>query len=438
VDATALSVVRDVFEEIDANVPRSGREQTALAQELFTHLDRRGGGVEAIGEPACSRTPIADLGRWSEDPWPGATYAIDASTTRPLEYTNGLITDMAYAKLGVGGIDADRTPEQAGTIKAVVYFDDDESTLHGKEFGGEDDKGEGREQISAEIVPFNADRERTRNLSKSVSSVAQSLTEGEHARRQLDAIDGALFLDGSLYPLGVLYWVLLDDAGQVSPARFWELPAEIVENYIEVINTQFERGRPVIGVVKTSTTSQLVEALDHKLTRHDVRTEEGRRPDVPWTRDHQFIGDVLREPSLNHLTYTSWFVSTDLSAIQVDGELLDPFADQLRHGNPGEYRRAFFFVRLPNSEFIFRIEAPLLFVIDDETRHDIQYKALKEIAQRRNVPQSVVRADRIARITTANRKTIRSLLESCKASMDYNEDGRLEGQDGFEGMEIRE
>jgi len=429
-DAEALSVIQEVFEQIDTNIPRDGTEQVDHAQSLFTNLDQTGGGVEPIGEPTCYRTPIADLGRWSDDPWTGATYAIDASTTRPLEYTNGLITDMAYAKLGIGGTGVDRSPERAGTIKSVVYHDDDENTLHGEEFQGDDD------HVHAEIVPFQGGRERTRNLSKSVSSVAQSLAEGEHARRHLDDIDGVLFLDGSLYPLSVLYWVLLDYTGDASPARSWDRPAEIVENYIEVIDTQYERGLPVVGVVKTSTTSQLVEALETKLDNHDVHTDDGLRPDVPWMRDHQFIADVLRDPSLNHLTYTSWFVSTELQTGRLNSELLEPFADGLRNGNPGDYRRAFFFVRLPKSEFVFRIEAPLLLVREKDTRHEIQCKTLKEIAQRRDVPQSVARADRIARISSDNRKSIRRLLESSQPSMDYNWDGRW-SQDEVSEMEVQ-
>jgi hypothetical protein len=103
-DSEAFSLVREVFDHLDGTVPRNGREETDRARELFAHLRRPGGRIEAIDDPESFRTPIADLGNWSEDPWDGQpTYAIDSSTTRPFEYTNGLITDTAYAKLGVGG-----------------------------------------------------------------------------------------------------------------------------------------------------------------------------------------------------------------------------------------------------------------------------------------------------------------------------------------------
>jgi len=431
-DGEALSLVREMFDHIDGNVPRQALEQTTHARELFAYLDRPGGRVEAIDEPESFRTPIADLGRWSEDPWGDPTYAIDSSTTRPLEYTNGLITDTAYAKLGVGGANVDRSFERSGTIKTVAYYDG-EATLYNESFDGPNPDS----PTTGELVLFKAGTTRTRNLSKAVSAVAQYLAEGEHARRHLDDIDGVLFLDGSLYPLGVLYWVLLDHAGETSPATSWDLPREIVENYIEVIDRQYERGLPVVGIVKTSTTSQMVEALEDKIARNNITDDDGLRPDVPWLRDHQFVAEVLRQDSLDQFTYTSWFVSTGLGMTSLDGELLEPFADTIQNGNPGDYRRAFFFVRLPRSEFILRVEAPLLFVVEKETRREIRYKALKEIAQRRDVPYAVTRADRIARITTENRESMRRQLESSQPSMDYNWDGRWSEDDVTE-MEIQD
>jgi len=432
-DGEALSLVREMFDHIDGNMPRQALEQTTHARELFAYLDRPGGRVETIDEPESFRTPIADLGNWSEDPWGDPTYAIDSSTTRPLEYTNGLITDTAYAKLGVGGTNVDRSVERSGTIKTVAYYDDDEATLYNESFDGPNPDS----PTTGELVLFKAGTTRTRNLSKAVSAVAQYLAEGEHARRHLDDIDGVLFLDGSLYPLGVLYWVLLDHAGETSPATSWDLPREIVENYIEVIDRQYERGLPVVGIVKTSTTSQMVEALEDKIARNDVTEDDGLRPDVPWVRDHQFVAEVLRQDSLDQFTYTSWFVSTGLGTTSLDGELLEPFADTIQNGNPGDYRRAFFFVRLPRSEFILRVEAPLLFVIEEETRREIRYKALKEIAKRRDVPYAVTRADRIARITTENRESMRRQLESSQPSMDYNWDGRWSEDDVTE-MEVQD
>lgn len=57
-DVEAFGLVREMFEQIDQNVPRQGVEQTTRARELFSYLGKSGGGVASIGEPAFYRTPI--------------------------------------------------------------------------------------------------------------------------------------------------------------------------------------------------------------------------------------------------------------------------------------------------------------------------------------------------------------------------------------------
>jgi len=258
---------------------------------------------------------------------------------------------------------------------------------------------------------------------ESVGAVAQRLSGGRRAVNSLDSIDGARFLDGSVLPLGIIYWVLLDYAGGRSPAGSWSLPADIVRNYIEVIDRQYERNQPVIGIVKTSTMSQVLSSLRKKLEQHDI-TEDGRQPDVPWIRDHQFISEVLRFDNLNYLTYTSWFVSEGQEISGGFYRLLEPLADDLQHGDPEDYRRAFCFIRLPKTGDLLRIEAPYLMIQNEERRRQIQLKALKAIAQRRGVPRAIHRADRLARISRENREKIRDMIERTEAAYDHNWDGR--------------
>jgi hypothetical protein len=415
-DSEAIGAVRELFAEIDAAVPRDRESQAEHARRLFGLLEREGGIVEAIDEPSFHRTRLSELGTWADDPWDEVTYGVDASTTRPLEYNNGLVVDAAHAKTGVTGGGADRTLEQSGRVVGVAYLDDGDSTLHEKTLEGE--------YVTADLVRFPEATEEPRNISKSVAAVAQRLSESRQAVESLDALDGALFLDGSVLPLGIVYWVLLDHAGGRSPAGSWNLPAEIVGNYIEVIDRQYEREQPVLGVVKTSSMSQVLDALREKIERHDVRGDNGRLLDVPWVRDHQFMAEVLRFDDLEYLTYTSWFVSAGQEINGQRYELLEPLADRLEHGSPSDYRRAFCFVRLPKTGDLLRVEAPYLMVRDDEMRERVQLKALKEIAQQQGVPRAIERADKLARISRENRRKIRDLIERTEASYDHNWDGR--------------
>lgn len=416
-DRNAFGVVRQLFEHIDESVPGEPVSQTEYARRLFSLLGRDGGQVETLGEVDCMKTRTTDLGTWSEDPWAEHTYGLDASTTRPMEYNNGLVVDTANAKLGVSGASGDRALEREGTIRSVVYFDDDESRFFTSAF--EDEGG----YVDGEVLAVPGTADRTADVTRWISTAAQRLAEGRHAVKHVETIDGALFIDGSTYPLGVLYWLMLETVDRMPVPDTWEKPREIVENYVDLIDGLYEKGLPVLGVVKTSMTGQVLDALEAKIDRHDLTDEEGRTLDVPWRRDHQFVGEVLRDGSLNHLTYTSWLVHEQ----SIDGrpfEMFSTVADQLRHGDPADYRRAFFYVRLPKTGGVLRVETPLLMLEDDERREAIQRKALKEIARCRDVPQAVKRADRIARISPDNRETIREFITSAESYHDYNEDGR--------------
>ncbi|SNR57022.1 DNA double-strand break repair nuclease NurA [Halorubrum vacuolatum] len=414
-DERAFDVVRQLAERVDAGIPREVDDQAAHARDLFNLLTHNGGTVEPIGEPEYFKTRKAELGTWTDDPWSEPTYGVDASTTRPLEYNNGLVVDTAHAKLGVSGADSDRDAERRGTVITGVYLEDDDVTLHNEQTE--------RGSVEGEIIRIPEMRQRA-NVTSILTSTVQRLAEGKHARRCLDVVDGPLFLDGSVYPLSVIYWTLLDRAGQGAPIGNWDLPTDVIKNYVTVVDACFERDVPVLGVVKTSSMGELTDSLRTKISRHDLRGPYGTLHDVPWLRDHQFIGEVLRDDSLDHLTYTSWFVQTDVELRGNAYDLLTAVSDELSHGQPDAYRRAFAYVRTPKTGNVFRIETPALFLTDDDRREQILLKALKEIARQSDVPRAVARADRIARISPDNRETIRDTLQTVESAFDYNRDGR--------------
>lgn len=416
-DPTALSVVRDLFDHIDANVPRERDEQAEYARKLFDHLGHPGGAIAPLGEPCYQKTRLSELGTWNEDPWTQPTYGLDASTTQPIEFNNGLIVDTAYAKLGVAGPEGDRSIEAEGTIKTVVHFADSDSTLYNTAVS------EGN--VDGEVIRFRLpDVGQLRDLSKAVATAAQHLAESEHLTRNTDRIDGMCFIDGAVYPLGVVYWLLLENSGRPTPAESSELPNRILRNYVEFIDAQLAADLPVVGVVKTSTIDEILSALKEKIAQNGLTDEDGVRLDVPWTRDHQFIGEVLRDGSLDHLTYTSWFVQEHLTIENQAVDLLRSVGSELSHGEPYDYRRAFFYVRLPKTGDVLRVESPYQMVSEEDRRTAIQYKALKEIAKKQDVPGAVDRADRSATITSENRETIRNMIRSSEASFDHNWDGR--------------
>ncbi|WP_135827104.1 DNA double-strand break repair nuclease NurA [Halorussus ruber] len=412
-DERTLSVVNDLVGRVDEELTRDTDDQTANARELFELLSLDGGSVEPFESVEYLKTPTAELGTWEDDPWGDPTYGVDASTTRPMEYDNGLIVDVAHAKLGVNGASADRSVERRGTVVTGLYSGSRNLTVPSTETNDTD--------IIGEVIQVPDSRVQ-RNVTSTLTSAVQRRAEARHAKRCLDAVDGPLFLDGSVYPLGLLPRIPDSDGdGSLDPE--WELPTEVVRTYVDIVDDCFERDVPVYGVVKTSEIDTLIEALRRKIERNEVRTDDGRRRRVPYRTDAQFIASVLRNDSLEHLAYTTWFVETTPNYPSDRSERLDPLAAHLDHGTPADYRRAFCHIRLPETGNVFRIETPLLFLERGAGPEALRLKALREIARRCDVPGAVARADRIARISPKNRNHIRNRLEKAEPSYDYN-DGR--------------
>lgn len=416
-DERALSVVTDLVGRIDGALVESPDEQTADARELFGLLGHEGGAVEPYepfdpaSSPPYAVTPAADLGNWEADPWGDPTYGIDASTTRPMEYDNGLIVDVAHAVLGVSGVDADHTPERRSTVVTGLYTGHRAVDTPAVDLDG---------QVAGEVIELSNEPRTTRNVTSTLASAVQRRSESRHARRCLDDIDGPLFLDGAVYPLSLLRHV---GDGETDDTE-WSLPVEVLRTYVEVIDDCFDRGLPVYGVVKTSEIDTLLQGLRQKISHNEIRRDDGRLRRVPYRTDAQFVASVLRDDRLTHLAYTDWFVETEPVPGADRAERLDPVADALEHGAPADYRRAFCHVRLPETGNVFRIETPLLFLEHGPGAEAVRLKALKEIARRNGVPGAVARADRRARITPGNRDRIRHSLENAEPTYDHNTDGR--------------
>ncbi len=409
VDREAFNVMEKILGDIDENLPRDMNKNREMAKEFYYKLGEEGGEVDPKDDLKIYISEVAELGTWSDDPWVN-TYGVDSSTTRPMEYMNGLIIDSAYAKIGSVGAGVDRSLEGKGSIITSVYYEDEESLYR-------EEVLEKSENIYAEIVDF-PDVDWSRSLSSAVSMIARTLAEGYHACNHVDDIDGALFFDGSIYPLGVIYWFILNRAGLNTPVDYWKKPEEIVDNYIEVIENQISSKLPVYGIVKTSSSSHLINALKEKMGEDASR--------IPWNTDHQFIGEVLKNPRSDSLTYTPWFIhkKTRPRAGGVTGkyEALEGF--DLSLGDPEDYRRTFFFVRLPKDGPIFRVETPLLLVEDEEFSEKVQIKALSEIAKTLDVPKSIKRADKLASISRDNREKLKDTIHKTDHYFDYNWDGR--------------
>jgi len=134
VDTEAIDMIRRMHNHIDDNMEWDSTKTEQRARDLYSYLDRDGGEVEPLDAVECYKTEIDKLGTWSGDEWAETAYGIDASTTRPIEYQNGLVTDTAHAKLGVDSHGKNRSLEMRGTVITMAHYDAEETTLHSKRF----------------------------------------------------------------------------------------------------------------------------------------------------------------------------------------------------------------------------------------------------------------------------------------------------------------
>ena len=403
-----LSEVNSVVGAVTDTVEHDAR---TVLREAF---EETSGYIELLDDPfqiyADDRHSLAELPLEYE-----SVYGIDAGTTRPESYTNGLVIDIANAKVAMLGEGSDDI-ERAATIVGAYYHKDDNIEL------GEQTLRSG--DLTCKLL--SVEPSQTRSLREQVSVRARTMAEGMHAETIAPQLDGPLFRDGSIYPMALRQTLLFakglaveggaDLTGTAGKAQ----EKEIVDRYIHAIDAQYENGYPLIGIVKTMSTDQLVSAVEQKLLKqHD-------EVNLPWNRDDQFLSSALYVEDPETVTFTSWLVETVLNQNGREIEPLEGF-DLADPDNPQLYRRAFFYVRLPTTGTVFRIEAPLMMVLSEDDRRSIQRLVLNRMVRAGDTPEVVKRADDRARIPQQTAKTFKErFLRDMHAVKGYNRDGRYE------------
>ncbi|MDY6776054.1 MAG: DNA double-strand break repair nuclease NurA [Halobacteria archaeon] len=407
----AFRLIEEAFERVDAGLPVDADSNPERAREAVSSLADEGGYVSPVDDSdlAPRKVSFSSLGAWDDDPWDDATYGVDSSTTQPMEYNNGLIANAAYAKIAATG-DADPEIERKGTVEITYYYKGDAEIPSTLDESSEID-------VNITRLPESEIYE-TRRLEKTVSAVAQKNSESTHVLGNIDSIDSILFIDGPIYPTQVLRSLDFSENRAFSVA---DVLRKIAERYVRVVEHQYERGLPVVGIVKTSNSSTLIRSLEDK-------TDD----EVLWNKDNQLIGEALRdESSIDYIPYTPWFVEEKVVFDSGEAEVLSPVEDSLDY-DIERYRRSFFYYRLPSLGTVMRADAPYMVVDTDEKRRKVRAKVLKEAAKKRDVPRAVMRADKNSKITRENRDKIKRAI-SAGYYTDYNDDVRYETLDEDEG-----
>lgn len=408
VSHSAVSALENVFRYIDENA--DGDDDIPDARELFRdHMARDGGEIDALEPPRVYRESVEDLAEGGLfDRW----YGVDASTVPPKKFRNGMVVSAAVASTGALG-DCDEELEAQETVVASVHAD-----IEGLDAPVDllDD------DITLTLVPVDEPPARS-ELDRWIGASARVPAECWHSKRLAAEIDGPMFLDGSLYPMGVLPFINLTRTtrGSDNPANPDDVDemgvaASAIQSRIDAIHELAERGYPTLGFAKTLRSDDVVDSLASKVENM------ADPPSIPWDDDAQFVAALLADDEPDHLTFTSWLVRTHQ---RVYGNDLEPLAG-FRMPDDREardFRRAFFFVRLAD-DIVLRVEAPLMLVDTERGRLRLQQLALAHIAEAADVPFAVKRADDRARITHEARRHLVRLIHGTEEVTDYNTDRR--------------
>jgi len=333
--------------------------------------------VEELKKRAVSLDGIA----LADDEYP-THHGVDAGTLNPRSFTNGLTLDVSHA--AAASVPSDLPLHRRRTIVTAVHSNDHRVIFEDDWVDFDAAATDGR------VVQAPRD---TDNARESAHVYALYLSESTHLGKVYEATDDLLYLDGPLYPLGLLRWLELDPTFGRS-----DLTGEIASNYFGTYERALEEETPAVGFVKNPSCSRVVRRL------RDVG------PPVPWSNDAGFFRHFLTpevsedteaddaDSTGNDLTFTNWFVS-----LLYADELFDiaPSLDTQRE----DFLPAVMYVHDPRHGTVHRAEAPLGFVRDEEKREAITRQTLKEVALSR-VPRAVAKADSLARVSNDQRESL--------------------------------
>ncbi|MDY6779237.1 MAG: DNA double-strand break repair nuclease NurA, partial [Halobacteria archaeon] len=177
-------------------------EQTEVADDLWEYLDPLYASedhdekafypVESLSRRHVSVEDIA----LADDEFE-TQHGLDSGTLNPCTFSNGLVLDLAHAAMA--SVPSDLELHRKRTLVSAVHSSDPTVLLDDNWLAFDDDHSQGRVvQTSSDLQ--NHERE-------AVHAYALYLAESCHLLENLDAVDDILFLDGPIYPKGVIEWV---------------------------------------------------------------------------------------------------------------------------------------------------------------------------------------------------------------------------------------
>ena len=336
------------------------------------------------------------------------TYASDSGSTNPILSEKGMYLDICHAAAASTPTDLDLHRKR--TIVCAGYVFGKNTKLPKNSEWKTFDDGFGKSKMIQIEPSFLKIR-----FKQVVHDYAIYASESEHILWIQKEIDPAGFfiMDGPIYPKQMMYWIGV--ASDNVLIRHDETAQKILQNYIDIADFHLENKMPVIGFVKNPAETQILKLVKEKAKEEKIFT------DFSWATDTQLFKSLLKpesdETAQFKLTFTNWFLQPDQyydTEIKTNSPLV---LESLNHKFPDEdYTPAFFMVRVPfeGNFLVFKIESLYGLIKDEEMRKRITRKVLYELSAGK-IPETLIKADTIAKIGKDEKKEIRELFEDEKS-----------------------
>lgn len=353
------------------------------------------------------------------------TYSSDSGSTNPILFERGLFLDICHAAMSSTPTNLDLHRKR--TIVCTGFSSGKKTKLPENDLWKTFDDGFGRSkviQIDPSVLKIRAGR--------MVHDYSIYASESEHilwTQPDMD-ISGFFIMDGPVYPKQLMYWTGTNSDKVL--IRHDKNAKKILQNYIDIMDFHLENKMPIIGFVKNPAETQILNLLREKAKDEKIFTE------LPWATDTQLFKSFLKpeneiedgkkkEPADNgnrfKMTYSNWFIQPNQfydNEIKTNSPLVD---ETLRRKfNDEDYLPVFFMVRVPfdGNKIAFKIESIYGLIKDEEMRRKMTKKILYELSIGK-VPETLLKADSIAKISSTEKKEIRELFTKDPAEKSYNE-----------------
>ncbi|MDW8030639.1 MAG: DNA double-strand break repair nuclease NurA [Candidatus Bipolaricaulota bacterium] len=374
------------------------------ARRLFSSL-LLDGAIKALTPLERRAEPILSLAHY-QDPSFKIIYGLDGGSTRPMHFEDGT-TLCANQAVFI----ADPPQRHRGfpletwrTIALVSHSFQNVGEAHVTHVQNEH-VHRWRIHLTKDFVE--------REVEYIVKSLADVTSEPTHALEMLAILDiheGLVILDGTLYPIGLYYYLLGELKGEwgyrwgVRLSDREDIVA-LLANPVRLIEACVGRRLPIVAINKTPETSWLL--------RFCLNFAERR-----WASDRQFMTAVLSDTPKDSLGYTNWFVQEAYPSWEERESVVDlpkAVSDFALAIDADLYHVAFFYVYDPRVRSVVKIETPrAVFQFCDPER--LRRALLAEIARGKGVPNVIRKADSRARITQEERE---ALIRACGLDPDY-------------------